>query len=132
MTWNMNCPDYKQNILLLVHRELGFVDRMRVTSHLSRCAGCKQEYDSMRAISGMIATAVRTPGMPRWSPAVPPRLRRVPLGSGLLVILTLILIGGVLTGAVVGMIHAREKGIRGSDTKYSAGCTPGLHSDRCR
>jgi hypothetical protein len=126
----MNCRDYKQNILLLVHNELGFVDRMRVTSHISRCAGCRQEYESMRAISDVIANAVRTPGMPRWSPAAPPRLRRIPLGSGLIIILTLILIGGVLTGTVVGVIHARAKG--GGYPKCTTGCMPGLHSDRCR
>jgi hypothetical protein len=74
----MNCGDYQQDILLLIHGELGFVDRIRVQAHLSRCADCRKKRDSLAAASRAIGAAVRPPESAPWSPPSAARSRRIP------------------------------------------------------
>ena len=95
----MNCGDYQQNILLMIHGELGFVERMRVKAHLSQCADCRKTYDALTTASRMIGAAIRSPEMARWAPASAGRQYRIPT-VGTIVGLLIILASGVFLTAI--------------------------------
>jgi len=74
----MNCRDYQQDILLMIHADLGFVAKSRVKAHISRCADCRSKRDTLTATSHLIGAAIRPPGTAPWIPAAAARQRRIP------------------------------------------------------
>ncbi|HVT11127.1 MAG TPA: hypothetical protein VHE55_02580 [Fimbriimonadaceae bacterium] len=56
-----------QDLLLLAHRSLGFVQSLSAHRHLARCESCRSRYAQFGALSRKVASLVR-PGLPTWKP----------------------------------------------------------------
>src|SRR5580698_10349960 len=98
----MNCGNYQEQILLMVHGELGFVDQVRVKAHLSRCVKCRAARDTFAATSHLIGAAIRSQDMTPWVPNKVSRSIRIP--STRTTVALLIIIG---TSAFVAFTYYR-------------------------
>ena len=128
----MNCNDYQQDILLLVHGEIGFAQRIRVVAHLSVCPACREERAKLDMVSRVIGSAIRLPDMPTWMPARQPRSRRIASTRGIIILLIVAGVMSVLTGTTIATIHNRAGNHNGTVAHTNTGCVPNLPNDRCR
>jgi predicted anti-sigma-YlaC factor YlaD len=130
----MNCGDYQQDILMMIHGELGFAAKVRVKAHLSRCADCRKTRDTLAVTSHMIGAAIRSPGMSPWTPTTDFRQRRIPYGRTITGLVILLAAGALLTAALYhGGNHPKSKVLPAAMTSKCATCTaPNPVVDKCR